>query len=57
MKILKLILENENTIDIDYNLISKKTEGFSGSDLHELCRLASLYGVREYAKKVQDSTE
>ncbi|KAK6628502.1 hypothetical protein RUM43_002317 [Polyplax serrata] len=51
--ILKLILEKEDTSGIDYNILSKKTDGFSGSDLHELCRVASLCRVREYAKKMR----
>lgn len=28
--------------------ISKLTDGFSGSDLRELCRNAALYRVRDY---------
>ncbi|XP_074648262.1 outer mitochondrial transmembrane helix translocase-like [Tubulanus polymorphus] len=50
-QILKLILEKE---DVEPNLsmleISDKTEGFSGSDLRELCRAAAIYRVREFMR-------
>ncbi|EEB17550.1 conserved hypothetical protein [Pediculus humanus corporis] len=53
--ILKLILEKENTEKIEYNELGNKTNGFSGSDLHELCRVASLCRIREFAKKFHSS--
>jgi SpoVK/Ycf46/Vps4 family AAA+-type ATPase len=31
--------------------VSEETEKFSGSDLRELCRHASIYRVREFMKK------
>ncbi|XP_028651254.2 outer mitochondrial transmembrane helix translocase isoform X1 [Erpetoichthys calabaricus] len=47
--ILKLILENENVDEaIDFNNIAKETDGFSGSDLREMCRDAALLCVRDY---------
>ena len=33
--------------DIDYAWLSKLTQGFSGSDLREACRTASVYRMRE----------
>ena len=33
--------------DIDYVWLSKLTQGFSGSDLREACRTASVYRMRE----------
>ncbi|XP_048712394.1 outer mitochondrial transmembrane helix translocase isoform X2 [Caretta caretta] len=47
--ILKLILKNEN-VDrhVDLLQIAKETDGFSGSDLKEMCRDAALLCVREY---------
>lgn len=47
--VLKLVLENE-VISEDVNIeeIAKLTDGFSGSDLRELCRNAALYRVRDY---------
>ncbi|XP_042072795.1 outer mitochondrial transmembrane helix translocase-like [Haplochromis burtoni] len=47
-QILRLILENE-TVDPLINLshIARETEGFSGSDLKEICREAALLSVRE----------
>lgn len=51
-KILSLILAAEPTSnDVDLNRLSKLTNGFSGSDLRELCRNASVYRVREYMKQ------
>lgn len=49
--ILGLVLENEIVSeDIDTDRIGKLTEGFSGSDLRELCRNAALYRVRDFCK-------
>ncbi|CAI5660357.1 unnamed protein product [Oreochromis niloticus] len=47
-QILRLILENE-TVDPLINLshIARETEGFSGSDLKEICREAALLCVQE----------
>ncbi|XP_063983895.1 outer mitochondrial transmembrane helix translocase [Diachasmimorpha longicaudata] len=51
-QVLKLILDKEPTAeDVDAGKLSKVTEGFSGSDLHELCRTASLYRVRDYSRE------
>jgi len=50
-KILRLILQNEPiSEDVDLNRIAKLTENFSGSDLREVCRNASVYRVRDYMK-------
>ena len=35
--------------DVDYSRLSKLTEGFSGSDIRETCRTASVYRMREIA--------
>jgi ATP-dependent 26S proteasome regulatory subunit len=48
---LRLILQNEPTSeDVDLKRIAKLTENFSGSDLREVCRNASVYRVRDYMK-------
>ncbi|XP_026869260.1 ATPase family AAA domain-containing protein 1-B [Electrophorus electricus] len=47
-EILKLILENENVESVDLCETAKKTEGFSGSDLKEMCRDAALLCVRDF---------
>ncbi|CAH0564705.1 unnamed protein product [Brassicogethes aeneus] len=50
-QILRLILQNEPVSpDIDVDVIAQSTDGFSGSDLRELCRNASIYRVRDYLK-------
>jgi ATP-dependent 26S proteasome regulatory subunit len=50
-QILRLILGNEPTAeDVDLNRMAKLTENFSGSDLREMCRNASVYRVRDYMK-------
>ncbi|CAB3230483.1 unnamed protein product [Arctia plantaginis] len=50
-RILQLILQSEPiTPDIDYKRLASATEGFSGSDLHELCRQAAVYRVRDLAR-------
>lgn len=56
-QILKLILENEPVSDdVDIIKIARCTEGFSGSDLRELCRNASVYRVRDYMKNTERAT-
>ena len=37
--------------DLDYTELAKITEGFSGSDLKELCRNAAMLSVREAIKQ------
>lgn len=49
LKILQLILEKEPTAEnIEIATLAEHTEGFSGSDLQELCRNASMYRIRDY---------
>ncbi|KAJ3607305.1 hypothetical protein NHX12_025615 [Muraenolepis orangiensis] len=53
-EILKLILAGENLSNaINLKEIAEKTDGFSGSDLRELCRDAAMYRVRDYVRKDQ----
>uniref|UniRef100_A0A1A9WWC6 AAA+ ATPase domain-containing protein n=1 Tax=Glossina brevipalpis TaxID=37001 RepID=A0A1A9WWC6_9MUSC len=50
-QILKLILETENVhASVDYERLSKLTNGFSGSDLREMCRNASVFRMREFMR-------
>ncbi|GLJ20381.1 hypothetical protein SUGI_0370290 [Cryptomeria japonica] len=47
-KILKVILKDENVEDnVNYDHIARLCEGYSGSDLMELCKQAAYYPVRE----------
>lgn len=51
-QILRLILQNEPTADdVDTESIAQSTDGFSGSDLRELCRNAAVYRVRDYVRQ------
>ncbi|XP_040899164.1 outer mitochondrial transmembrane helix translocase [Toxotes jaculatrix] len=53
-EILRLILAGENLSNaINLREIAEKTEGYSGSDLRELCRDAAMYRVRDYVRKEQ----
>lgn len=55
-RILKLILETESiSDDVDLNRLSKLTYGFSGSDLRELCRNASVYRMRQFMRTNEDA--
>lgn len=50
--ILNLILRDEPVApSIDFRRLAAATEGFSGSDLHELCRQAAVYRVRDLARE------
>ncbi|XP_037084121.1 ATPase family AAA domain-containing protein 1-A-like [Pollicipes pollicipes] len=47
--ILKLVMRGEKVSeDIDYNRLSNLTDGFTGSDIRELCRTAAIYPVRDF---------
>lgn len=47
-KILQVILQGERIDDnIDYDHIARFSEGFTGSDLFELCKQAAYFPVRE----------
>lgn len=51
MQVLKLILDHEPIAEnVDTLKLAKMTDGFSGSDLQELCRNASVYRVRDYLR-------
>lgn len=51
MQLLKLILNHEPVAEnMDIAKLAQITEGFSGSDLQELCRNASIYRVRDYLR-------
>ncbi|GAA6079679.1 outer mitochondrial transmembrane helix translocase isoform X1 [Tachysurus ichikawai] len=53
-EILHLILSGENlSTAVNLMEIAEQTEGFSGSDLREVCRDAALYRVRDFIRKQQ----
>ncbi|XP_051981914.1 outer mitochondrial transmembrane helix translocase isoform X2 [Xyrauchen texanus] len=53
-EILRLILSGEKLSNaINLKEIAGQTEGYSGSDLKELCRDAAMYRVRDYVRKQQ----
>ncbi|KAF4074146.1 hypothetical protein AMELA_G00236250 [Ameiurus melas] len=53
-EILHLILSGENLSKaVNLMELAEQTEGFSGSDLREVCRDAALYRVRDFIRKQQ----
>lgn len=51
-KILKVILKGETVEDyIDHDRIAGMCEGYTGSDLFELCKQAAYYPVRDLIKE------
>ncbi|KAJ6633654.1 Outer mitochondrial transmembrane helix translocase [Pseudolycoriella hygida] len=51
LKIFRLVLSTETfSDDVDLNRIAKLTHGFSGSDIRELCRNASVFRIRNYMR-------
>lgn len=61
--ILKIILKKEKlNEDVDLDKLATLTEGYSGSGLKEICRVAAMSCVRDYVKKknnpqMQDSIQ
>ncbi|XP_043957923.1 outer mitochondrial transmembrane helix translocase isoform X1 [Gambusia affinis] len=56
--ILRLILMNENVDEsVDLKLVAKEADGFSGSDLREMCRDAALLCVRDFVHNESSSSE
>ncbi len=52
------ILKHERLApDIDLDQLAKITEGFSGSDLRELCRTAAVYGMRDSLKNTTEDPQ
>lgn len=53
-EILSLVLKTEQCAnDVDLHEIAIATSGFSGSDLQELCRIASLFRIKDLIKEEQ----
>lgn len=53
--ILELILREERTeAAVDIESLARRSEGFSGSDLHEMCRNAAVYRLRELSSDTQE---
>lgn len=51
-EILKLVLNTEQCAnDVDLNELAKVTNDFSGSDLQEMCRVASLFRIKDLIKE------
>jgi SpoVK/Ycf46/Vps4 family AAA+-type ATPase len=50
--IISLVLGTEELEDIDLDTIANITDGFSGSDLKELCRTAAMFRVKELSNFV-----
>ncbi|XP_012939116.1 ATPase family AAA domain-containing protein 1 [Aplysia californica] len=48
--ILQLILQQEDTEELNYSQLSQLGEGLSGSDLREACRSAAVAVVHEYVQ-------
>lgn len=57
-KILRLVLDAEPlAADVEFVRLAKLTKGFSGSDLRELCRNASVYRIRQYMRSNKEELQ
>lgn len=55
LQVTSTILRHERlSTDVDLDHIAKLTEGFSGSDIRELCRMAAVYGMRDSINTTAD---
>ena len=55
IQILKIHLNDETTSkDLDLKTIAEKTDGFSGSDLRQLCVAAAYIRLRDYIRTEED---
>lgn len=55
LQILRLILESEIVHEsVDFNRLAKLSNGFSGSDLREMCRNASVLRMRQFMRSNED---
>lgn len=58
LKILSLMLKDTRlSPDFSMTSLAEHTEGFSGSDLRELCRNAAMVPVREYVRSSSDNAD
>mgnify|MGYP003702843953 CR=1 FL=1 len=54
-KILRVVLKGENVEpNINYDYIAGLCEGFTGSDILELCKQAAFYPIRELLNNEKD---
>jgi SpoVK/Ycf46/Vps4 family AAA+-type ATPase len=54
-KILQVVLKGENVeSNIDYDYIASLCDGFTGSDILELCKQAAFYPIREILSSEKD---
>ncbi|CAM0909857.1 unnamed protein product [Alopecurus aequalis] len=54
-KILEVVLKGENVeSNIDYDYIASLCDGFTGSDILELCKQAAFYPIREILSSEKD---
>lgn len=52
MNILQVILKDENVQpDLDYERVAGMCEGYSGSDLTDLCKQAAYFPIKEILEK------
>ncbi|KAF2365554.1 ATPase AAA-type core [Trinorchestia longiramus] len=57
-EILKLIMQSEPMSRcVDLGVVAHKTNSFSGSDLRELCRNASVYRLRDFMSDADSDSE
>ncbi|WCJ32450.1 P-loop containing nucleoside triphosphate hydrolases superfamily protein [Euphorbia peplus] len=57
-QILKVILKGEKVEEgIDYDYIASMCEGYTGSDLLELCKKAAYFAIRELLEKEKKGTK
>lgn len=50
-QMFKINLKNENLIDVDIDVLVKRTDGFSGADIANFCREAAYMPMRKKLKK------
>lgn len=50
---IKTLLPSSSAQTVDYNLLAQKTEGYSGSDIHIVCKESAMSPLRRLLERLE----